>query len=315
LNPKLPRYPIYIPSKGRAKTSLTVKFLRQEGIPFRVVVEPQEQAEYAAVAGKERILILPWQGGDENRKAFCAERQIEDGGLIAARNWIKEHSIGEGYLRHWQLDDNIHYIYRRWKGKRIYCDTGPAFAAIEDFIDRYENVAIAGLNYDFFVPEGKQAYPPFYLNCRVYSCSLILNQLPYRWRSRYNDDTDICLQVLAGGWCTVLFNVFLTHKAWTMHVPGGNTADLYQGDGRLKMARSMERLWPGVVKVGRRFKRPQHIVFDAWKRFDTQLILKQGINLGMKQPDEYGLELTQIAPTIRSKRLKELLQERNLRSE
>jgi hypothetical protein len=63
-------------------------------------------------------------------------------------------------------------------------------------------------------------------------------------------------------------------KMRTMTMKGGNSAELYKGDGRLKMARSLERMWPGVVTVNRRFKRPQHVVADAWNKFDTQLKLR-----------------------------------------
>jgi len=169
-------------------------------------------------------------------------------------------------------------------------------------VDRYENVALAGLNYEFFAIG--EELPPFYLNGRVYSCTLVLNRIPHRWRIRYNDDTDICLQVLADGWCTVLMNAFVTQKCRTMTVKGGNTADLYQGDGRLKMARSLERLWPGVVKTSRRFQRPQHVVRDAWRRFDTPLRPKPGVDLAQLPPvDERGMALVQVAP-IRSPRLR-----------
>lgn len=287
----MPRYPIYVPSRGRYDTCLTAKFLIKDGVPFYLVVEEQERDHYAAAFGVERILILPFSNQ----------------GLIYARNWIKEHATAAGHLRHWQLDDNIMWVSRRHKNKRIKCDSGVAFAVVEDFIDRYENVAIAGMNYEMFVPD-REKLPPFHLNCHIYSCSLVLNSLPYKWRSRYNDDTDICLQVLAGGWCTVLINAFMVWKKWTMHTPGGNTTDLYQGDGRLKMARSLERLWPGVVKTGRRFKRPQHIVKDAWKRFDTPLKLKPGIDLSQfEKVNEYGLKLVQVAPEIKSAELRKLL--------
>ena len=75
-----------------------------------------------------------------------------------------------------------------------------------DFINRYENIAIGGLNYSMFVV-GKNK--PFYHNCHVYSFMCIKNDIKYRWRGRYNEDTDLCLQVLSVGLCTVLINVFL----------------------------------------------------------------------------------------------------------
>ena len=305
----LPRYPVYIPSKGRFNTCYTAKFLIRDKCPFYLVVEPQEAEEYGKRFGYEKLLILPWSGDDEKRRAFVKERGIENGGLIAVRNWIKEHSITGGHERHWQIDDNIRKIERWYHGKRIRCQSGIALAAVEDFVDRYENVAIAGLNYHMFgYASGRKGKPPFHLNAHVYSCTLMLNSIPHRWRQRYNDDTDICLQVLADGWCTILMNAFLIEKMQTMVVKGGNTADLYQDDGRLKMARSLERKWPGVVKTSHRFQRPQHIIKDAWKRFDTPLKLKPGIDLSQMKPNEYGMKLVQVAPKIKSEELRKLVE-------
>jgi hypothetical protein len=139
---------------------------------------------------------------------------------------------------------------------------------------------------------------------------LIRTDLPYRWRGRYNEDTDLCLQALSAGWCTVLINTFLAWKPQTMTRKGGNTDTLYEGDGRLKMARALERMWPGVVTVDRRFHRPQHVV--NWKKFDTPLRLKPGIDLDALRAqgaNEYGMTLTQVAPEIRSPRVRGLLED------
>ena len=277
---RLPRYPVYVPSKGRHHACQTAKFLLQDGCPFRLMVEAPEAKAYGDKFGHDRLLILPFKNQ----------------GLIVARNWIKDHSISEGHERHWQLDDNIRKIKRRWHGKRIPCSAGWALACVEDFVDRYTNIAIAGLNYEMFLPTG-QKFPPFYRNCRVYSCSLASNAISHRWRLRYNDDTDICLQVLADGLCTVLVNAFMIQKITTMQVSGGNTDDLYRGDGRLRMARSLERIWPGVVETRRRFRRPQHVVRDAWRKFDNELQLKPGLDLSqLPEVDEQGLQLTQVKP-------------------
>jgi hypothetical protein len=127
----------------------------------------------------------------------------------------------------------------------------------------------------------------------VYSCTLVNTAIPHRWRSFLNDDTDLCLQVLSGGWCTVAFNAFLQQKVQTMKLKGGNTG-IYQGDGRLKMARSLERLWPGVASVDRRFKRPQHVVKNQWKGFTTPL--KPRPDLAPADPNEFTMDLKQISP-------------------
>jgi hypothetical protein len=279
----MPRYPVYVISKGRPDRCLTARFLAADSIPFRLVVEPQEQTVYNSY-GAERLLITPFSNLGQ--------------GSIPARNFVWEHALAAGHLRHWILDDNIYKIYRRFQSKRIPCHAGAALAATEDFIDRYENIAVAGLNYHMFLPE-RQPRPPFKANVHVYSCLLIKNDLPYRWRGRYNEDTDLCLQVLSGGWCTVLLNAFMIHKVASMKMKGGNTAELYQGDGRLKMARSLERLWPGIVAVDRRFQRPQHIV--DWSKFTTPLKLRADISA--VDPAQYALQLTQVK-AIRSAELR-----------
>lgn len=301
----LPKYPVYVPSKGRFETGLTMKCLLRDRVPFYLVVEPQEAEAYRSRYPGAKLLILPWSGNDETRQRFCAERGIENGGLIAVRNWCKEHSIRLGAARHWQIDDNISNFWRWYRGIRLYCAAGPALRASEDFVDRFENVAIAGLNYVMFAVEASK---PFVRNAHVYSCTLVLNSIPHRWRLAYNDDTDICLQVLSDGWCTVQINAFLIQKLATMLVAGGNTADLYQGDGRLRMARSLERAWPGVVTTKRRFGRPQHVITYNWRKFDTPLRLKPEF-VGKKwAPNEYGLKLTAVAE-VKSPRLRELLKQ------
>jgi hypothetical protein len=96
------------------------------------------------------------------------------------------------------------------------------------------------------------------------------------------------LQVLADGWCTLLMNAFMVKKMTTMTMHGGNTDDFYQGDGRLRMSRSLERLWPGVVETKRRYGRPQHVI--NWRKFRTELRLKPGLSV-TDGPDEYGMVL------------------------
>lgn len=289
-----PRFPIYVISKGRSERCLTARFLIDDGVEFFLVVEPQEKDLYEAKYGAAKLLVLPFSNLGL--------------GSIPARNFVKDHATAAGHARHWILDDNIDGIWRRWRARKIRCDSAIAFRVIEDFVERYENVAIAGMNYYMFSPN-KTKQPPFVLNVHVYSCMLILNAIPHRWRGRYNEDTDLCLQVLADGWCTVLFNAFLVWKMMTMTMKGGNSAELYKGDGRLKMARSLERAWPGVVTTQRRFQRPQHVVKGSWKAFDTPLKRRADVDfeaLATAGADEFGMTLTQVKET-KSPELRDLI--------
>ena len=284
-----PRYPVYVISKGRAENCLTAKFLTRDRCPFHLVVEPQEAKAYGARHPEARLEVLPFSNLGL--------------GSIPARNWVWEHAKSAGAERHWIFDDNIYNIKRRYEGRRIVCDSNVALCAVEDFTDRYENIAIAGLAYQMFVPGGRKIQP-FFLNCHVYSCLLIRNDLAYRWRGRYNEDTDLCLQVLSGGWCTVLTNAFVIHKMQTMKMKGGNTQELYDGDGRLKMARSLERMWPGVVETKRRWRRPQHYVAKDWKCFTQPLKLKA--DAPAPDRERYAMRL-RVLKEIKSDTLKELV--------
>lgn len=274
-----PKYPVYIPSKGRAESRLTVKALASMGVPFSVVVQPQELETYAAVIDPAKILVLPAS------EAVSAS----EGGLVRARNWIWEHAVSTGAERHWQIDDNISTFYRYNRNLAEPVTSGTIFRAAEDFVDRYENVAQAGFQYEAFchwTRERSKEKPPYFLNTRIYSCTLNRNDLPYRYRGVYNDDTDISLRILKDGWVTVLFNAFCIGKAATMTVRGGNT-DIYAEDGRRLMAESLAEQHPDVVQVITRWGRPQHyVVYDRFKA--NELKRKPGVDIP-SGVDNYGM--------------------------
>lgn len=275
-----PSYPVYVISKGRWEqaTALTARLFLKDGVDFKLVVEPQESEKYA-VFGEDRLLILPFSNLGL--------------GSIPARNWVMEHSKNAGHKRHWIWDDNIRTTYRRYKTLRIPCNSNIAMALIEQFTDRYSNIGISGMNYAMFVPD-RRKISPFFLNCHVYSNLLIDNSMDIKWRGRYNEDTDLCLQALASNYCTVLFNAFCVAKMQTMKMKGGNSTDLYKGDGRAIMARSLEMMWPGVVETKRLFGRPQHSVKYQWKKFDTQLKLKDSLERQTTLFDESKIDLVKV---------------------
>lgn len=272
-----PHYPIYIISKGRwdfTRFHVTAKALDKIGIPYRLVVEPQEYANYSAVVDPRKILVLPFSNLGQ--------------GSIPARNWVWENSIKHGDARHWILDDNIEGFYRLHHNLKTPVMDGAIFCAAEEFSDRYENVAQCGFNYFMFAPR-KSVLPPFTLNTRIYSCILMQNNIPFRWRGRYNEDTDLSIRILKLGMCTVLFNAFLAGKAVTLSMKGGNTDELYRDDGRLKMAQSLKEQHPDVVRITRKWNRWQHHVnYSIFKT--NKLILRPGVAIP-EGVENYGMEL------------------------
>lgn len=210
-------------------------------------------------------------------------------GSIPVRNFVWEHSLAEGYKRHWVLDDNIEGFHRLNNNEKFKVSSGTIFKCAEDFTDRYENIAISGFNYYSFCKKTDKV-PPYYLNTRIYSCLLINNDMPYRWRGKFNEDTDLSLRVLKDGWCTVLFNAFLAGKVTTMRMRGGNTDDVYaETDNRLEFAKSLEEQHHDVVKVTWKFNRWHHQV--NYKPFkENKLIRKQGLIL-KDEVNNYGMIL------------------------
>lgn len=280
------KYPIYIISKGRWESRITMRALDGMGVPYRIAVEPQEYDNYAETCGEDKLLTLPFSNHGK--------------GSGPARNWCWEHSIAEGHDRHWLMDDNIYEFWRFHNNKRYRVERGSGiFRAAEDFVDRYENIALSGFQYKFFCVDD-YPYPPYILNTRIMSCFLIDNHIPHRWRGRYNEDVDLSIRVLKDGLCTMLFYSFLCGKARTGTVKGGNTTEVYNNyeeDASLKKSQMLVEMHPDVVTLAERYGRVHHIVdLDKIKTKDGKparknpLILKKDVDIANKV-NNYGMEL------------------------
>lgn len=253
------KYPIYVISKGRSNNCLTARELQLMGVDFTLVVEPQEYDLYKSVTSK--ILVTPFSNLGQ--------------GSIPVRNFVWEHSISLGFERHWVLDDNIEGFHRLNRNEKPKLLSPVFFQCMEDFVERYENVAMAGPNYYSFC-KTTDKLPAYYLNTRIYSCILIKNDLPYRWRGKYNEDTDLSLRVLKDGLCTILFNAFLIGKVTTLRMKGGNTDEVYaETDNRREFAESLQQQHPDVVKVTWKFNRWHHQV--NYKSFKNNFLIKRKI--------------------------------------
>jgi hypothetical protein len=270
-----PKYPIYIVSKGRWESRLTSKALEKMNVPYYIAVEPQEYDKYASVIDPKKILVLPF-----SNHGF---------GPTPARNWCWEHSILLGATSHWVLDDNMNGFVRLNKNKRHDVLTGSIFRAAEDFVDRYENVAMSGFEYRFFGGGARREKAPYRLNTRIYSCLLIKNNIPYRWRLKYNEDTDLSLMVLIDGYCTILFQAFLCNKVRTQVMKGGNTDEFYAKEGTLKKSQMLVEYHPDVSKVVWRYGRWHHEVdYSPFKK--NKLIKKKNLNIS-NVINNYGMKL------------------------
>lgn len=281
-----PRFPVYIVSKGRYKKNPTSETLIEMNVPFYMIVEEQEYKEYCELVGAEKILILPQKYKDKYDTFWKDDDPRTGPG--PARNFAWEHSIKNGFEWHWVMDDNIESFERFNKNMKVNCSDGTYFYACEDFVLRYTNIAIAGLNYANFYPSN-ESRPPFLINTRIYSCLLIRNDIPYRWRGRYNEDTDLSLRVLKDGYCTVQFNALLQGKMSTQKIKGGNTKEFYESEGTMNKSKMLEDMHPDVAQVVWKFNRWHHKVdYRPFKK--NKLILKDGIMIP-NRINNYGMEL------------------------
>jgi hypothetical protein len=249
-------YPIYIISKGRAYNPLTAKNFESAGLDYLIAVEPQEKEEYTKALSQKRLLILPFSNLGL--------------GSFPARNYCWEHAKSRAYKYHWLFDDNI-FFWMKWvNGKRVkWFDINSALVYVEQFTKKH-NIDICGFEEPNFVV--KPPKKPFKLNSHVYSAMLIKNDLPYRWRLKYNEDIDLNLQILHNGGTTASCVYYMANKVSTADkMKGGNQTELYKGnkaEKNLLKAKMIESVWPQYAKTVIRFNRHHHLI--NWKVFNKK---------------------------------------------
>lgn len=247
------KFPIYIISKGRYEKPLTAKLFENAGIDYLIAVEPQEYELYSKALNEKRVLKLPFSNLGL--------------GSYPARNYCWEHARQNGYKYHWLFDDNF-LMFKKWiNSKRVRIENiKDALIYVEENAIK-TNVDITG----FERPEFCRKVPKkaFKNNCHVYSAMLIKNNLPYRWRLKYNEDVDLCLQVLHNGGSTSSCVYYMAKKVDTgQKMKGGNQTELYQGNApkkKLLKAKMLEAVWPQYAKTVIRFGRHHHLI--DWKQF------------------------------------------------
>lgn len=292
-----PKHPVYIVSKNRSDSMLTSRALCKMKVPHFIVIEPQNESDYKKAI--ERFNL------HEFVKLIIAPFSNHGDGPGRARNYAWDHALSIGAEYHWVMDDNITDFFRLHNNVRIRVADGTILRAAEDFVERYENVPLSGLQYYFFAVPGSSTYKPFIVNTRIYSCLLIRNDCVHRWRGRYNEDTDLSLRVLKDGDCTIEFIAFLQGKMATQVVKGGNTEEFYhnEGDidklvwrdgfynpsGTIKKSQMLYDMHPDVTEIVWKYGRVHHYV--DYSRFKNNILrLKPGLSFS-DTVNDYGMKL------------------------
>lgn len=253
-------FPIFIPSKGRAEHCHTMRYLDEMGVDYRVIVLDAEAEEYSEALGEHRVIVLPQRFVDDYDLCHLdgVDYQSDWPGSGASRNYAWHLAEQEGARWHWVMDDNIRGFYVANRNSIVRADTGLWFEWQEYLARCYTNVAMAGPNYEMFVAASEKTRPMI-VNTRVYSCNLIRTDVPFRWRCQYNEDTILSLDMLAAGWCTLLFNHYVAKKIKTQLISGGNTDSIYtKGTG--EKSRMLFEQYPQVTEMVARYGREHHLV-------------------------------------------------------
>jgi hypothetical protein len=282
-----PNFPVYIVSKGRFNNGLTTRALHEMNVPHYIVVEENEFDLYKNGRCFGELIILPERYKTEYE--VCDDLGLSKSvGAGAARNFCIDHSLSNGFARHWVMDDNIDAFHYLNRNEKFEVRTGSTLKAAEDFVCRYANVPVSGLNYYSFCKKTDKV-APYILNTRIYSCLLIDNHSGYRWRGRYNEDTDLSLRVLKDGLCTIQFNAFLCGKITTQRMRGGNSAEFYDDEGTYPKSKMLADMHPDVAEVVFKFGRWHHYV--DYTPFKKNRLIKVVNTEKMPKVNNYGLEL------------------------
>ena len=96
-----PRYPVFIVSKGRAYSRVTAATLERLGVPFRIIIEPQDWDDYRAFFTSDQLIVAPFSNHGD--------------GPGRARNYAWDIAIAEGHAAHWVMDadsDDRAHVFR-----------------------------------------------------------------------------------------------------------------------------------------------------------------------------------------------------------
>ena len=282
---------------------MTSKVLTGLGVKHYIVVEPSQIDAYKKAIDKFKLLAtaLPLDMEYKKKYELCDNLGLtKSTGPGPARNFAWDHSMRNGHKWHWVMDDNISSFLRLNNNLIVKVSSGVIFKCMEDFVSRYKNVGMAGPNYEMFVPRRNKLLP-FIKNTRIYSCNLIRNEIPFRWRGRYNEDTILSIDMLKKKWCTIQFNAFLQNKMPTQTQKGGNTEEFYHkegivragekyaDDGTLAKSRMQVKVHPDISKLVWKFGRwHHHVDYTVFKNLNLKRKDNLKITLGV---NNYGMNL------------------------
>lgn len=206
------KFPIYIPSTGRAGALKTPRLLDKFGLEYYVVVERDEGEEYKRLYPNAHVLLLP----DSNY-----------GTSSVARNYCIQHSKIFDYPAHWQLDDDISNVFCHNKAKVVHRDLVKIMTELEWMMVARPICAMVGIRVNNFL---KQVTKSISVNSSITSFFLVRNT-SMKFRGTMLVDMDYQLQALKKGYILLRRDDFAFSFAPPGKQPGGYS-HIYNDDKR-----------------------------------------------------------------------------------
>jgi len=219
------KYPISIVSFKRAndRCGLTHKYLCKNKIKHYLFCEPFEYDDYLEWIDPSYCELIK---SDENYS------ELFSFGSTPMRNFIMDYWKKYDYKRCWILDDNIEGYEVNVQSKKYGIQGTAVFTTVEEYTDKYDNVAICAHNIASLVRES-DSNPVMVRNGKCYSSILIsLTEPLLVWSKKYQEDNFISMQALHLGYCNMCFNHIVYQKSTSGSCAGGNRETLYHVNGK-----------------------------------------------------------------------------------
>lgn len=222
--------PIYVPTKGRAGTSQTIKNLIEQKIPFTIFVEPGEVEAYTKAYGTGGFMVAILKG--------------DNLGLVHSRNEILEHARAVGNEWIWMLDDDITSMGVVKDSKVVKTPWAEVLEKAQQAQVKFPNLALMGLEYQQFAWSATKEYS---FNSYADTCvALDVRKLKgFKYRTEFKHDRDMVLQLLTMGYLTLRTSMLAFGSPRNGSNKGG-LYDLYKAGKEEAASKEMVKLWPGV---------------------------------------------------------------------
>lgn len=216
-----------IPSKGRAGKTKTNKLLREVGLAYTFVVEPQDREEYAATGAC--LMVLP-----ENNM-----------GITYSRDWILQQMRKYGYKQFWMLDDDIECFGEVVDGKTVTRDARILLKAFKQ-LQTYGPASIYTLELRQFAWSSADVQrDKIAMQCVMFDMQHCEN-INYDLRLKIREDYDISFQAIFKGKGTLKSGKYYYGIA-DMKSQEGGMSQWYNAETEMHETWKLCRKWPGLV--------------------------------------------------------------------